>query len=366
MPAEVHPISSPGMPLLAASSSGPVGRPSSPLTGTRETNATPPQLSAAPRSALSLAIADSLMGPGSGESELSPRGSQEQGANNNSEDPEQPARDRLGSSGSQNREQFERSQREAIRQVLVQSPTLSCILFFLPATFLISGFAFYVQGWIVLVRAGRTPCDEPLAAWLLLSLCCSLFSLIPLQQLIECFSNTTLNLLRWNVRPLQLIVLLIGIIWFWQSNTCRKTNPELYLFVKFLLIFIIVSNALSLMLPAVLVGWLIYGLMHGWFDGQARGADPLTITHLETVAYDPSLFAEEGAVIDERPRAECCCCAEDFGPGKVIKRTPCQHFFHEECLEQWLRRSKTCPLCRKDLEEAVLPTPPSRQSDDEV
>jgi hypothetical protein len=28
----------------------------------------------------------------------------------------------------------------------------------------------------------------------------------------------------------------------------------------------------------------------------------------------------------------------------------CQHVFHEHCLRQWLTRSKTCPLCRINMD----------------
>ena len=52
---------------------------------------------------------------------------------------------------------------------------------------------------------------------------------------------------------------------------------------------------------------------------------------------------------------ECCICTEPFGPDKVIKQTPCSHYFHEECLKPWLRVSKLCPLCRCNLEDALFP-----------
>jgi hypothetical protein len=40
---------------------------------------------------------------------------------------------------------------------------------------------------------------------------------------------------------------------------------------------------------------------------------------------------------------DCTICMEE---GKVIT-TLCNHHFHENCLEQWLRKSRTCPMCRK-------------------
>jgi len=36
----------------------------------------------------------------------------------------------------------------------------------------------------------------------------------------------------------------------------------------------------------------------------------------------------------------------------------CQHIYHEHCLEEWLQRSRRCPLCRHDLQSAYLQTEP--------
>jgi hypothetical protein len=97
---------------------------------------------------------------------------------------------------------------------------------------------------------------------------------------------------------------------------------------------------------------VIYGMWHGWFD-ELNGASPDTIKNVETVAYDPALFALPDQPDDGKPAPECCICTETFEEHKEIKRTTCQHYFHEECLGKWLRVSTTCPLCRNNLEKSV-------------
>lgn len=37
---------------------------------------------------------------------------------------------------------------------------------------------------------------------------------------------------------------------------------------------------------------------------------------------------------------------------KIIT-TNCNHIFHEECLSKWIKISKTCPICRKNLEISI-------------
>lgn len=70
------------------------------------------------------------------------------------------------------------------------------------------------------------------------------------------------------------------------------------------------------------------------------------IYRLKTVAYNPSLFGDE----DGKPfGAECVICLRHWQQEDVIKLTPCTHAFHEECIRNWMSRSKTCAVCRQDL-----------------
>ena len=47
--------------------------------------------------------------------------------------------------------------------------------------------------------------------------------------------------------------------------------------------------------------------------------------------------------------AVCTICLEEFSPGEDIKLLPCQHFFHVDCINEWLQRDVTCPLCKHEL-----------------
>ena len=43
---------------------------------------------------------------------------------------------------------------------------------------------------------------------------------------------------------------------------------------------------------------------------------------------------------------ECPVCQEGFRAGQLVTVLPCEHAFHADCAEQWLRRKATCPVCR--------------------
>lgn len=43
---------------------------------------------------------------------------------------------------------------------------------------------------------------------------------------------------------------------------------------------------------------------------------------------------------------DCAICLEMMGVGAEIKSMPCHHGFHTVCIETWLMRRDTCPVCR--------------------
>merc|ERR1712224_846386 len=85
----------------------------------------------------------------------------------------------------------------------------------------------------------------------------------------------------------------------------------------------------------------------------SQAANPNTIDELETLPYQAELFADPGNPEDTRPPGECCICFDPYDESREIKRTPCGHCFHRECLGVWLQTVRTCPVCRKDLDEHV-------------
>lgn len=46
---------------------------------------------------------------------------------------------------------------------------------------------------------------------------------------------------------------------------------------------------------------------------------------------------------------QCSICLTKLVSGAVVKKLPCDHEFHNHCLNQWLEKHPTCPLCRTDV-----------------
>lgn len=55
---------------------------------------------------------------------------------------------------------------------------------------------------------------------------------------------------------------------------------------------------------------------------------------------------------DVSPGEECIICLEDGGAPDTWRRLTCGHAFHEDCLRTWLRRTRRCPICRRDQQSA--------------
>ena len=47
---------------------------------------------------------------------------------------------------------------------------------------------------------------------------------------------------------------------------------------------------------------------------------------------------------------ECAVCLEAFRAGDRCRVLPgCEHGFHAECVDTWLRKSRRCPICRAEV-----------------
>ncbi|CAN6453520.1 unnamed protein product [Victoria cruziana] len=49
-------------------------------------------------------------------------------------------------------------------------------------------------------------------------------------------------------------------------------------------------------------------------------------------------------------QASCAICLQDFEDGDAVRRLPqCRHIYHGACVDRWLSRRGSCPMCRKEI-----------------
>ena len=99
------------------------------------------------------------------------------------------------------------------------------------------------------------------------------------------------------------------------------------------------------------------GSNHGAFHmpGPDRGPPPAKPYLLDEL---PLIKLEEDDLV---VRTSCAVCTCDFAVGDEVRRLPCAHVYHDECLASWLVRRCTCPTCRWELPTDDQNYEPGRQ-----
>lgn len=255
----------------------------------------------------------------------------------------------------EDRQQFQRERREAAQRAVTQSGSImgGIIVFFaITCSISLTLFACWVEvkSWLVLITYWSEPCDRALSSWLLLR---NMLLWAP-----RFYGEDDPRQQRFSrfVTAFAAIWLLFGLCYSSQAVTCPKTNPELFNWVRFVVFYNIGLIALSISINLIILSVVVFiqiAITRGWMRNP-NAAKEGTLENLETVEYDSALFAPTGLQSDRSDAAlgECCCCMEAFGPDQPIAKTPCDHYFHRNCLAQWLALAKTCPLCRLDLDVA--------------
>ncbi|KAF9354874.1 hypothetical protein BGX26_007259 [Mortierella sp. AD094] len=54
--------------------------------------------------------------------------------------------------------------------------------------------------------------------------------------------------------------------------------------------------------------------------------------------------------------AVCAICLCDYEDDEELRKMSCRHYFHKDCVDEWLRLNRNCPLCKRDIEELVSGT----------
>lgn len=69
----------------------------------------------------------------------------------------------------------------------------------------------------------------------------------------------------------------------------------------------------------------------------------------EKYGMDPNLIKNLPSVkADNKHTGDCAICTDEIKEGEdiIILNCPANHYFHEECIKQWLLQKIQCPLCR--------------------
>ena len=238
--------------------------------------------------------------------------------------------------------------------------------------------------WVVLTvsyaLSWNQDCDVPLKPY---------YWLVTLQLILDVFRSDIMRFLfRWDNQSSEripgrvvaynciyllyaLLVLRLGVnsvLFPSESSMCHETAPRLF---HTSLAFVSLSIAAwATIICGYIIPFLIVAILL-----TMNGYNPYTTSH-NTGNYGsstgtsfpviPNAFATTGAPpgcvdqlrilsMDDVPISECCICMELFAAPDVVVETNCNHLFHKSCCREWLRHSRTCPVCRDDIPSTLEP-----------
>ncbi|XLR50151.1 hypothetical protein HN51_000837 [Arachis hypogaea] len=82
------------------------------------------------------------------------------------------------------------------------------------------------------------------------------------------------------------------------------------------------------------------------FDtGGAKGLSKDSVEKISKI-----IITSDNNVDASGEKVSCSVCLQDFQIGETVRSLPhCHHMFHQPCIDKWLIRHGSCPLCRRDL-----------------
>ncbi|KAA8528235.1 hypothetical protein F0562_035514 [Nyssa sinensis] len=82
-----------------------------------------------------------------------------------------------------------------------------------------------------------------------------------------------------------------------------------------------------------------------------------------TIESFPKTVLGESGRLPKPNDGTCPICLSEYQPKETLRTVPeCNHYFHADCIDEWLRINATCPLCRNSADGSSVVTPCSSMS----
>ncbi|CAI9772653.1 unnamed protein product [Fraxinus pennsylvanica] len=73
-----------------------------------------------------------------------------------------------------------------------------------------------------------------------------------------------------------------------------------------------------------------------------------------TIASYPKTVLGESRRLPKSSDSTCSICLSDYEPKETLRSIPeCNHYFHANCIDEWLKLNGTCPVCRNSPESSI-------------
>lgn len=77
---------------------------------------------------------------------------------------------------------------------------------------------------------------------------------------------------------------------------------------------------------------------------EKKGISEDLLDQLPTFKYKTGFFSKK------KKNEDCVICQMGYSSGDRLTTLPCQHQYHSKCIREWLKVSKDCPVCKKEVQ----------------
>ncbi|KAI3444617.1 hypothetical protein Pfo_001282 [Paulownia fortunei] len=80
---------------------------------------------------------------------------------------------------------------------------------------------------------------------------------------------------------------------------------------------------------------------------QINGLEPVVVAAIPTMKFNREAFSS-------MEDAQCTICLAEYQEKEMLRIMPkCGHSFHLSCIDIWLKKQSTCPVCRLSIQDSV-------------
>ncbi len=150
-----------------------------------------------------------------------------------------------------------------------------------------------------------------------------------------------------------LVWFIMGMVWgissFGDQMACYHELPLTWTSMLVLLVcemaILAAGTAVCLFSCLVVVSRMLVLSRDPVRDPRRDGASTEEISsNTEMSVYNEQEF------VGDQDDAKCVVCLGEYEAGDELRKLRCGHQFHVECVDEWLRRHKTCPLCVQEID----------------
>ncbi|KAI3823694.1 hypothetical protein L1987_05134 [Smallanthus sonchifolius] len=138
------------------------------------------------------------------------------------------------------------------------------------------------------------------------------------------------------------------------------------------------SLGIGVPVSVCLIGLICYAASRArdYSESETTRNQSIDLFSISIIPQPPSRMGLDGATIESYLKTElgescrlpnddstCAICLSEYKPKESLRTIPeCNHYFHADCIDEWLKLNATCPVCRNSPESSSLVTPCSSAS----